>query len=302
MSGFALPPEEVPSELKAQANAWVAQFAPLVLDDTTLTKYEVRQRLRLIDELRQTGPRLKERLASFEGSYDTQLSTTMENALSQIDSIETDLRKYLGRLAPGDPAGIVDLDTLQERLEERSARQELGVPTDLEIPPVLQLKLSPGNLGAAIFVGLFGMGWTAFTTVHAVLMIGGMMHAFGWIALLLLLFYSIFFAAGFAMFGAAYNMAATEEIELDGRQLTVRKKLAGIVREKKYTLAEGKAGLARIEDIQNNGFRPQGSPRTTTAIVMTDIEGRDINFGAQASPAVRESTVERLNAYLKVQK
>ncbi len=298
---FSQPPNQVPTELKGQANAWVAQFAPLVMDDTALTEGEIHQRLRLLDHLRQTGPELKTRLASFEGSYDTQLASTMEHALSQIDSIETDLRKRLARLAPGDPEGIVDLDTLQERLEGRSARQELGVPTDQEIPPVLQLKLSPGNLAGAGFIGLFALGWTGFTTFHAIMMIGGMWQAFGWPSLLLLLFYSLFFGVGFAMFAAAYNAAAQEEIELDGRQLTVRKKLLGIVREKKYTLPEGKDASAKIEDVANNGFRAQGTPRTMTAIVMTDSEGRQITFGAQATQQVREKTVERLNAYIKAQ-
>ncbi|MBX3118622.1 MAG: hypothetical protein KF784_06125 [Fimbriimonadaceae bacterium] len=303
MSGFALPPEQPYVDITNQAQAWVAEFAPLVMDDTPLTEREVHERLDILERLRDSGPKIQTRLNAADNYEHSRLASTMEHAISQIDSIETDLRKRLARLSPGDPEGIVDLNTLQERLEQRSAKLEMGVPTDLEIPPVLKLKLSPGNIGGALFIGLFGLGWTAFTTFHAVLMIGGMLTAFGWPALFMLLFYSIFFAAGFAMFAAAYNAAANEEIELDGYELTIRKTLFGIKREKKYRLPQDAKAecVAKIMEVENEGFRQSNSRKTVTAIVMTDDQDRQITFGAAASQRTREKTVEHLNAYLSAQ-
>lgn len=168
---------------------------------------------------------------------------------------------------------------------------------------MLKLKLSPGNLAGAAFIGLFGLGWTGFTAFHATLMIGGMFSAFGWPALLLLLFYAIFFAVGFGMFAAAYHAAASEEIELDGRELTVRKTLFGIQREKRYRLPkDAKAeAMAKVMEVENEGFRPTNSKKTVSAIVMTDEDGRQITFGSGATELAREKSVERLNAYIPTQ-
>lgn len=49
------------SEVRTQANAWVARFAPLVMDNSAATAQVVRNRLGLVNELRRGGGGLRMR-------------------------------------------------------------------------------------------------------------------------------------------------------------------------------------------------------------------------------------------------
>ncbi|MCO5298099.1 MAG: hypothetical protein M9921_14720 [Fimbriimonadaceae bacterium] len=285
-------------EARDAANAWIARFAPLVMEDEVLTAPEVRARLATVEALRSDSGEVRRGLQVYGSDADWELSSTLDRAIAQLDSVEEGFRKQLGLLAPGDPEGKANLERLNQRLTERSARQELGLQAEAEMPAVLEEKTSPANWAAAGGIGLFGFGWTSFTTFHAVLMIGGMYSAFGIGALALLGFYAIFFAVGFAMLGAAVNAASDESIELDGRSLTVRRKLGWWVRKKHYSLGpEAKAEIGKVNAVKMGAGN---SNSVMPAIVIPDAQGRPVSFGSGKTVEQRKALRDRINAYLAV--
>lgn len=286
--------EEV-AQTRDDANAWVARFAPLVMTNDALTVNELRDRLNLVEDLRQEGPGLKDRLLVAATNDDRSLVSTFNLALTQLDSVESDLRKTLARVAPGDPAGLPDLQVLNDRIAERQAREEMGLSSE-PVPARLELITSPSNWVQAGSIGLFGIGWTSFTTFHAFFMISGMMKAFGFAALALLAFYAIFFAAGFGMLAAAALAASTESIELDGHDLIVRRKLGGWRPEKRYRLS---SAMPTIE-VNPTGVRQSGAP-PLRCIVLTDVNGRPIRIASGVSEAQRVDFQKRIEAYLRAQ-
>lgn len=297
MEGFQYSqPDSNLEQARDEANAWMARFAPLVLQtDEPPTESMLRQQIATIESLQSTARTVQTRLASVATTQDLELKSTLERAVGQLQSIEDDVRRQLGKVRPGDPAGIADLDAVNAKLSERLARQEIGAPTSLEVPAVLEMKVSPGNWAAAGGIGLFGFGWTSFTTFHAVLMIGGMSKAFGWGALALLGFYSIFFAVGFSMIYAAINSASTESFTLDGDQLVIRKKLGGWVREKRYTIDP--SVKADVESVSNT-VRMGNQKGPVPMIALQDKDGRQVTFGQNATPAQRKIICDRINAYI----
>ncbi len=298
MAGFDLTPIPEPERLRSHAQAWLARFAPLVMDDNLVAEdEELKSRLHLIETLGSEAIGLQPQLESLSSLDDVELRQTFRRAVTQLESLDVDLRKRLARVAPGDPEGLVDLEALQDRLDERAARQEMGLATTQEIPSVLKMKTAPGSLAGAAFLGIFGLGWTAFTTVHAVLMIGGLAQAIGWFALALLAFYSIFFFVGFGLLWTAFLTASTEEIELEGRILTVRRKFGPIVKVVRHTLAE--QTRARIGE-GSLGFAPSKgrTQKPSPAVVLTDADGKSISIGVLTSEESREDTMQRINAYL----
>lgn len=292
----ATPPLPEPNleESRDAANAWVARFAPLVLQEDVLTVPKIRDRLRAIEVLRQHEDPADGLLRGSVLSEDAELVRTVERARGQLDSLETDLRRRLAKMAPGDPDGIADLEQVNERLDERLARQEIGA--DTAVPEVLELPTRPSNLGGAVGIGIFGLGWTAFTTFHAVLMIGGMFRAFGFGALALLLFYAIFWAVGFAMLSAAFNVASDESIRLQGRTLTITRTFAGWKRVRVVEVGKDAIAEKGMESSAHLRGRNQGPQE---AVVIPDAAGRPVAFAAGALPRQREDLIERINAYLQ---
>lgn len=295
---YSNPVNDWDDQTSVEANAWVAEFAPLVMDDAALDAAQLKERIQRVDKLKSEATSLQERLNSLTSRVDPELAGTFRKASSQLDSLESDFRKRLAKLAPGDPMGTPDLEVVQEKLAEREARQELGVATDQEVPAVLEMKTSPGNWAAAGFIGVFGLGWTSFTTLHAVFMIGGMMKAFGPIALALLLFYAIFFMVGFGMLAAAFAAASTESISLEGRSLTITRKLGAIVRSKTRALLPGSKATVGVPSVQ--GVRQSGSS-PTQAVLLTDEQGSEIAIGSQSTSSQRELLCKRINDYLAAQ-
>jgi len=224
---------------------------------------------------------------------------TFEKANFQLESIEGDFRKQLAKLIPGDPEGIADLEQINDRLAERLARQEVGLETEAAVPEVLEMKVGAPNRAGAVGIGVFGVGWTSFTTVHAVFMIGGMYQAFGWGALGLLAFYAIFFLAGFAMLAAAADAASTEHIVLDVRKLAVIKSLGPWIRRKDYQLPPDTQ--ATIGEMETSRMRAGNAPsKPATVVQLHDVDGNAINFAANATDFQRRQVLERVNAYLKL--
>jgi hypothetical protein len=299
MSSFPPPtPESSRDAAVDNANAWVARFAPLVMDDEALTDLEVRERLETVRKLKGEASMVQSRLSSVSDTDDLHLVTTVEKAVSQLDSVEGDLRVRLGKLAPGDPEGTVNLEALNDKLAERMARQEVGVPNELAVPGRLELKTSNGSLAVGAGMGLFSFAWLSFTTFHAFMMIGGMMKAFGLAALALLGFYSIFFAVGIGMGIAGVNAASKEELVLDGYELTVKKTLGWWQRVKKYTLGpDSKAEASTTAPATMNNR----SAKVVPCIAINDAEGNTISLGASGVDALRHSQIEKINAYLAAQ-
>ncbi|MEQ1820954.1 MAG: hypothetical protein ABL949_00415 [Fimbriimonadaceae bacterium] len=280
------------------ANAWVARFAPLVMDDEALTDAEVRERLVTVQKLKFEASMVQSRLSSVSQADDLHLVSTVQKAVSQLDSVEDDLRVRLGKLAPGDPDGMVNLEALNDKLAERMARQEVGIPNELAVPSRLELKTSNGSLAAGAGLGLFSFGWLSFTTFHAFMMIGGMMKAFGLAALALLGFYAIFFAVGIGMGIAGVNAASKEELVLDGFELTVKKTLGWWQRVKKYTLGPDSRAEASTTSPSTMNSK---SAKVVPCIAINDAEGHTISLGAGGVDSLRNSQIEKINAYIAAQ-
>lgn len=295
MPGFR---ESSSEEIRDAANAWVARFAPLLMNQEVLTESEVRKRIYDSEILQREGRDMRERVREI-AETDPDLIKTFEAAVGQLDSIEMDYRKQLALLKPGDPDGIANLETVNEKLQERLARQEVGLETNPTVPSILDLKVSPGNKAAAAGLFVFGLGWNAFTAFHATLMIGGMSKAFGLGAFALLAFYAIFFLVGFGMWAGAFHAGAAEQIHLDGRQLIITRTFGPYKKEKRYSLPpNSQAEIALAEDTQITGKNQ--TKKLVSVVQLHDVEGHPINIGAMATDMQRRQTLEKINAYLKV--
>ena len=293
--GFSDPNEQ---ESYSKANAWVAKFAPLVMDEGFLTETELQHRLAVINELKIEAPLVQVGISNPTSDEGRELSNTVHSALGQLGSIEEDIRRQLSKVAPGNPDGRVDLDALQERLDVRAARQEVGLPTGQVIPAVLTERTSAGNIPAAIGAFIFGSGWTGFTAFHAYFMIGGLIKAIGFAALLLLLFYAIFFAVGFAMFAAAFASASTETLEINGLSMTITQKFGPFVRTRRATLTP--KTRAEVAVPQTSQFT-QNRRTFSESVVIQDEKGKQFSFGTSMPAGMRDELVSRINAYIGAQ-
>lgn len=276
------------------ANRWLARFAPLVRNVNAASASEARKRLTLLADLRETGPGILRDLDRLVTGGESELASTLRMALSQMEGLETDYRRHLAALAPGDPRGVVDLTTLQEDLAALAARREVEQVTgEPVVAAELNLETSPTNVGAAAGMGLFSFGWLSFTTFHAAMMIGGMYHAFGLAALALLGFYSIFFGVGFAMAWAAWQSAVRERIVLRGRSLTVHRSILFWEWENRFDLASD--SRARLEE---SSFGTNQNRRPNRMIVLRAADGRSLRLGRGASADTQRRSVAQINEYL----
>jgi hypothetical protein len=278
-------------QAREAAHGWLARFAPLLDDLDTMSAADCRERLERVPSLRAEGERVLVALEPAALPAEGPLLDTLREAQQELDALERDYRRRLGLLAPADPAGEVDLARIRERLAEVAARREVEAATGAQSAPTrLELKVSPGSRGAAAFMGVFSLGMFGFTGVHAVFMIGGMMQAIGPLALGLLAFYALFWAAAYGLARSAVRAVSQEELELEGRRLRLRRRLGPWSWEEAYTLApESRASVA--VPIQQRG-------NSVTEVGLQDVEGRDIRFAAGRSALEQERLVSRLNEYL----
>lgn len=284
--------------LREQANQWLARFAPLVMDDAAPYELDlIHKRLRTVTELKEKAPALAEKLSFLTKPEDLELSDTLRQASSQLESLDSELRKQLSKVAPGDPLGIVDIGDLQDRLAERQAQQEIGVTRADMIPAVLELVTSPPNWASALGIGMFGFAWTSFTTFHCIFMVSGLVKAFGWVGLGLLAFYSIFFLVGFGMLWATVNAISTESIKLEGRRLTVIRKLGGWVRTKTYRLSPDTK--ASIGTPQSDTAITSKNSVPVLAINLTDETGKGISLANTTTKEFKEKLTKQINEYLQ---
>jgi hypothetical protein len=278
------------------ANQWLARFAPLIsAEQPPFEEAVIRHQIRSVSSLRSDGPEILRLLESLPSESDRQLFATIAEAVDQLESIEKPLRKQLAKVAPGDPLGIVDVESLQDRLAERHAKQEIGISDTNLVPAILEIETSPPNVAAALGAGIFGLAWTGFTTFHCIFMIGGMYKSMGILAFAMLLFYSIFFLVGYAMLAAAANSLGTESIELNGRTLTIRKTLRGWVRTKSHQLSpETHATIGKPQ----SGVQGSTDSAPLQAINFTDLKGKGISVGASTTYEYKEKLVKKINEYL----
>jgi len=279
------------------ARGWLARYAPFVYGIPETTPDQCRNLVARLRRLRDESAGVLAGLQEAgETAGDPELLSTVRHAVSSLDGIEEDLRRRLARLAPGDPDGIVDLDALREKMAERAAREELGVATGTEVPTGFKERITGGNRGAATAAFLFGLAWNSFTLVHATLMIGGMARAFGWIALGLLAFYSIFFFAGFAMWKGAYETACAVDLELDGWELSVVRSFAGRVRRRSWTLGPTSRAVAAGSVLsRGTGVAPMPSIR------VSDKDGNEFDIPGGFDTVRLHSLERRINAHIAAQ-
>ncbi len=277
--------------------AWLASFTPLLMSEEVHTESEVMQRLGLILQLKKDGPLLKMRLGDM-GYEEQELADTFRRAMEQLPSLEQDTRVLLGKVRPGDPRGIPDLDALQDRLDEREARQEIGVPTKILPDSVFEETASPKQMAAAIGQLFMAGGVLAFVTFHMIVMIWGMSQAFGPAAFLLVLFYSLFYMGAFAMVSSAFKAGAEEKIKLIGRTLTITRTLGPFETVKDFVIAPNSLpsiGKPSVLVSTKNGQMPQ------TAILLTDALGKEVSFGMGMTNEMRERLRDRITTYLRAQ-
>lgn len=281
-----------------QVNSWVARFVPLVMDNEPRDHLTTRKRLELAEKLHKELDSVTLQSSKLNAVDDHDLLSTFRMARSQISSLENDLRIRLGKLSPGDPDSLADLDQLQDRLAETAAQIEMGVSTDHPVPEVLEITTSPPNFAAAGGMLIFGLGWTSFTLFHAIFMIGGMWKAFGPAALLLLLFYSIFFAVGFGMFAGAFLAGAQERVTMQNNALTVHRKLGPITTRKTHEIdLKAEAYIGRVENQVKQGnktIRGKG-------IILTKIDGSPVHLAFQTTDSKRKEILKKIQAYMESQ-
>ncbi|MCG9896290.1 MAG: hypothetical protein MH204_12525, partial [Fimbriimonadaceae bacterium] len=237
---------------------------------------------------------LRLRITPTDHPEDSDLVGTFQSAVGQLDSLESEIRRGIAMVSPGDPEGEADLDRLQARLEERAARQELGLTAaDLQSGTFEEVVSHP-NWAAAGMQIIFSLGWNAFTAVHMTFMIGGMWRAFGPIALALALFYAIFFAAGIGMLWSAWQAASKKTLRLDGREAELTDEVFGKVVRRKFTIApDSKAELGRpfVSKSNNNGSTP-------LQVYLTDTNGKRHFLGDSGGGTGAAAFRSRLNERL----
>lgn len=306
MHSFQSSEESPLSAARTAANRWLAQFAPLLQTDELTTASECDRALDVVKTLRASGRPTLAEINRVGELADQSLISTLQQAVGQLDSVEESIRRRLALVQPGDPDGIVDIAKLQSELAIRAARTEMNVTDEDDLAVPLDLPLVGPNYPAALASGIFALGWNSFVLFHMVMMIGGLMHAIGFAAFFLLLFYSIFIFAGLAISKAAIDAAASHSARLDGLHLTISHRLAGITWSRERDLEPGaRAFLGFPNAPAGDEDSPRFSRRSVNVqemIGLTDIGGKTVWLPAPTDPNAKAKLVQRINLYLTGQR
>jgi hypothetical protein len=282
-------------EARDSAQRWLARFSPLLDEPETMRADECRRRLERLQGLRSDSQQVLFSLQSQAGTDYVELLTTLRQAVDELDERESELRRRIAALAPGDAEGEVDLQQIRSRIAQAEARREVEQVTGsrLETPSRFEIMTSPGNLAGGAFMGIFCLGWMSFTTLHAAMMIWEMGHSsIGWGALFMLLFYAIFWAAGFGIGAGAWKTASKEHATFDGRTLTVTHALFGKEWKKSYELAtDAQAYVTQANFKQNNV--------PSWELALTDADGKEIRLGSGRQMFELQQKAEKINAFLR---
>jgi uncharacterized membrane protein len=172
------------------------------------------------------------------------------------------------------------------------------------VPIVLEEVSSPPNPSVGTTIGIFGLGWTLFTTFHCIMMVGGMFKAFGPLALLLLAFYSMFFMVGYTTLRTASLAFSAESIQLDRRTLTITRKAGPFVSEKIIELAPDTIPAIESTSPSNSnsyrGVMSAGRQGLNEQIKMTDVHGKEVSIAGFATRESREKLCKKISQYLAV--
>ena len=275
------------------ADRWLAIFAPMLEFDQAGTAKEMERRIKLLRQLRSNSAEVQRALSSSEEVGAADRLDVVTKATQQLDSIEDEYQKRLAVEQPGHALSMANLDALKDKLAENAARMEVGADILTPFEGHLEIETAKGSLAAAAGVGIFATGWLSFTTLHAVLMIGGMARAIGWGALALLAFYAIFYFAGFAMAYGAFISGSNETMVVDGTKLRLTRKLGPIRMSREYTLdltQRAKLGTAQL----GTGNSRTGSP----VVQLAAADGKTINIGAGSGREQLQVIQQQLNGYI----
>lgn len=222
------------AQLELDAYQWMTRMSPLVLDTLPSTKSAAQRHLSDLIQQLQTGLALQQSIQNAD--LNPSIVTSIGEALRHLPDMITDAEVHLRFLETGAANAEDAAEQLREKLARRAAQSEVNdiIGTDLNQP--FRAITRQRNIPAALGTGIFGVAWTSFTTVHAYFMIGGMMQAFGWAALFLLLFYSLFWAVGFGMLATAINNLSTETVDFFDGQLTATSHFFGITKSRVISL------------------------------------------------------------------
>lgn len=293
---------DMTDEQRRQLNAWLARFAPLVMEpgpEEAFDERRIESRLAVLKELRAQARGLLETAPEPADAEGQELVGTFRKAFGQLDSIEQDLRSQLARFSPGHPEGLVDLDELQMRLAEREAKQEVGLPTGVGVPEVLELQTQSPNMAKAGMLGCMATGVSAFTLFHAALMIGGMFRAFGVLAFALVFFYAVFWFFCYKMFQAAKFAASEERIEMDGDRLKVVRTALGMSSE---TLHLINLSVPAVVGPSQTFVSSHNNAPPSTAVTLTDVDGNPVELAFNSPAPMQQQIADRLNAYMRLKR
>lgn len=290
-------PEEQYSTSNADAlenaDRWLAIFAPMLEFDQAGTAKEMERRIKLLRQLRSNSPEIQRDLSSSDELGAADRLDVVTKATQQLDSIEDEYQKRLAVEQPGHALSMANLDALKDKLAENAARMEVGAENLSPFEGHLEVETAKGSLAAAAGVGIFATGWLSFTTLHAVLMIGGMARAIGWGALALLAFYAIFYFAGFAMAYGAFIAGSNETVSIDGTRLVWLRKWGPIRMRREYELdptQRAQIGKAQLGNSNNKAG--------TAVVQLVDAAGKTINIGAGSNLQQLQKIQQQLNGYL----
>ena len=275
------------------ADRWLAIFAPMLEFDQAGTAKEMERRIKLLRQLRSNSAEVQRALSSSEEVGAADRLDVVTKATQQLDSIEDEYQKRLAVEQPGHALSMANLDALKEKLAENAARMEVGADILTPFEGHLEIETAKGSLAAAAGVGIFATGWLSFTTLHAVLMVGGMARAIGWGALALLAFYAIFYFAGFAMAYGAFIAGSNETVSIDGTRLVWLRKWGPIRMRREYELdatQRAQIGKAQLGNSNNKAG--------TAVVQLVDAAGKTINIGAGSNLQQLQKIQQQLNGYL----
>lgn len=280
--------------LELDAYQWMTRMSPLVLDTLPSTKTAAKRHLADLQQQLQTGQQLQRDIAT--AGLNPTIVTSIDEAIRHLPDMIRDAEAHITYLETGAANAEDAAEQLREKLARRAAQTEVDDIIGKGFEQPLEATTRHRNIPAAIGAGIFGIAWTSFTTVHAFFMIGGMMQAFGWAALFLLLFYSLFWAVGLGMLATAAASLGTEKIDLFDGTLTSTFNLFGYKRVKK--IAIDASYRARVVKVTWNGVQMQSNNRRGApqwCIEVRDTAGVKHQISKGGDKDILEEVARQLN-------
>ena len=280
--------------LELEAYQWMTRMSPLVLDTPPSTKTAAKRHHADLQQQLQTGRQLQSEIAT--AGLNPSIVTSIDEAIRHLPDMIRDAEAHITFLETGAANAEDAAEQLREKLARRAAQSEVDDIIGRGFEQPIAARTRHRNIPAAIGTGIFGVAWTSFTTVHAFFMIGGMMQAFGWPALFLLLFYSMFWAVGLGMLATSAASLGTEDIDFYDGTLTSTFNLLGYKRIRK--IAIDPTYRARVTKVTWGGFQMQNSNRRSTpqwCIEVRDTAGIKHQISKGGDKDILEEVARQLN-------